>query len=129
MEKQPYDDGTVLMWGPHKFTRVSRIPADYLLSLNKANSHDKLLLGYIEANKEKLESIYHGEIPAPKISEKCEKQLFVSQKEAKNELKRIRKLSQTHLKPKREYQCPKCCGWHLTSLSLKEWERKSRSFR
>ncbi len=129
MEAQPYTDDTVLLWGPHKFTRVSRIPVDYLLSLNKGNTHDKPLLAYIQANKEKLDAIARGETPAPQASKACDKKLFITQEEAKKELKRIRKLHQKKTKPKREYECPKCGGWHLTSLSLDEWERKLRSFK
>lgn len=129
METQPYTDDTVLLWGEYKFMRVSRIPPHYLLSLSKGNTHDKLLLAYVENNRTTLEAIARGETPAPKVSLPCKKRLFVSQKEAKDDLKRIRKLPHNkHKKPKREYECTRCGGWHHTSLSLEEWQRKARSF-
>ena len=54
-----------------------------------------------------------------------DKIVFASEKEAKQEIRRIRVLEQVNKKPVRAYECEKCGGWHTTSLPFEEWEKQT----
>lgn len=122
-----YTDDTPLLWGEYKFIRLSRIPAQYLLSLHKnGKTHDKALLRYVDENKENLKLRLVGDTPTPAPSIPCEKRIYLTDIEAKKEIKRILKLKQNRKKPIRTYECETCNGWHLTSLPLKVWLRRKQ---
>lgn len=52
----------------------------------------------------------------------CHKYTYVSKKEADYILDRIAEKPQSHKKPVRSYECPKCGGWHHTSMTLEEFK-------
>lgn len=119
-----YTDDTILTFGPYKFTRLCRVPADYLLELYKTRKQKyQQLIKYIEKNLDKIKAIKEGKITPPPLGITCEKVIFPSEKEAKREIKRIAKLEQKHKKPVRTYECEDCGGWHLTSIPFEEWEK------
>lgn len=133
-----YTDNTILTWGKHKFTKICRIPADYLLKFDESNCPDKELLIYIEKNKDVIIARSVSNLAPPpleldyKLSGKnlkivcpdTQKFIFITEKEAKAEVTRILKLNQSNKKPVRAYECIKCGGWHLTSISFEEYEKR-----
>lgn len=132
-----YTDNSILTWGKHKFTKLCRIPADYLLRLTDCNCPDNELLKYIEFNKDAIIARNEGIVDTPEVElgfkfvgnrvkiicPDTEKIIFISEKDAKNEIQRIMNLTQTQKKPVRAYECTKCGGWHLTSISYEEYEK------
>ena len=131
-----------LSFGKYRFTKIKDVPIKYLLSFYKSyyNSSDyrhKKLIEYIESNQEILKQIKpKKEIIHPKgigykiigshvklICESSNKIIFISEKEAKFEINRIRDLEQENKKPIRAYECEKCSGWHLTSISFEQYEK------
>ncbi|MGZ4056367.1 MAG: hypothetical protein ACXVDZ_18260 [Bacteroidia bacterium] len=119
-----YTDETLLTFGKHKFVRLCRVPADYLLNIYKdKNCQDKELLLYIENNLNKIKARQEGKIVVPELKKVCEKITYISEKDAKHEIKKIREKEQEHKKPVRSYGCEKCGGWHLTSIPFEEWEK------
>ncbi len=89
----PYTDTTVLLFGPHKFTALSRVPAGYLLSLLKTKrAHPKPLIEYIEKNIDAITARHQGLIESPPIF-RCPKGIYVSKKEANAFLDRIKNTS------------------------------------
>ena len=132
-----YTDDTILTWGKHKITKLCRVPADYLLRLYNNNNHpDKELIKYIGDNMEKIIARKEGKLESPpldldfkfagkRVEVVCPdtgKIIFFSEKEAKKELGRIKNTKHEHKKPIRTYECIKCGGWHLTSLSNEQYE-------
>lgn len=127
---QPYTDDTILTSGPHKFTRLSRVPPTYLLGLHKNRAYvDKRLLAYIDENLETIKARNEGKIFAPKLVV-CKKIFYATEKAAKEALRKIQSRSegQDEKRPIRSYECSKCSGWHLTSLPLRKWKKKLRKF-
>lgn len=119
-----YTDETPLTFGKHKFVRLCRVPAEYLLNIYKTkNIKDKELIDYIEKNLEKIIARQEGKIIAPKLEKTCEKITYISEKDAKFEINKIREKEQEHKKPVRAYECQKCGGWHLTSIPFEKWEK------
>lgn len=120
----PYTDTTVLLFGPHKFTALSRVPAGYLLSLLKTKrAHPKPLIEYIEKNIDVITARHQGLIKPPPIF-RCPKGIYVSKKEANAFLDKIKNTSQYHKKPIRSYECAKCGYWHVTSKTVEEYEQE-----
>ena len=138
--KPPYTDETLMLTGEHKFTRLSRVPAKYLLDIYKRESksgkhQDKELFDYIEKNLDKIKDRLDKPIEDLNIGisrrnpngtlllcNKANKIVYASDKIAKEELKRIRKNDQKHKKPIQTYSCEFCGGWHTTSMTLEEWK-------
>lgn len=63
--------------------------------------------------------------PQPKplsgvLIKRCHKTWFRSEEHANKILDKILRDPKTVRVPCRAYQCPKCSGWHLTSLGLNE---------
>lgn len=138
--KQPYTDHSVLVSGEHKFTRLSRVPAKYLLDiynreLKSGKHNDKELFDYIEKNLEKIKDRLNKPIEELEVGiskrnrtgnqltcDKTGKIIYASEQIAKAELKRIRSVEQLHKKPIRKFECEHCGGWHHTSMTLEEWK-------
>lgn len=119
-----YTDKTPLTFGKYKFVQLCRVPAEYLLNIyNAKNSKDKELIEYIENNLEKIKARQEGKIITPELKKVCEKITYVSEKDAKYEINKIREKEQEHKKPVRAYECVKCSGWHLTSIPFEQWEK------
>jgi uncharacterized protein (DUF3820 family) len=108
-----YTDDTPILFGKYKFTRLSRVPAEYLLTLLKNKCPDKDIITYIEQNIESIKARLNIEVPPLELP--CDKVIYVNEKEAKLHLSNIRSKEQDHKKPIRAYECEKCGGWHLTS--------------
>lgn len=121
-----YTDDTLLTFGKYKFVRLSRVPPEYLLKMYENKGYvNPELKEYIESNVEKIIARRDGIIPTPNIERVCEKLTFASEKIAKANLRDIATVKQEHKKPVRVYECEKCGGWHLTSLSYEVWEKRN----
>ncbi len=120
-----FTDDSLITFGQYKFTKLCRVPAEYLLELfaKKNYKKNKELLEYIEANLEKIKARKEGKIISPEFKYPCEKQIFASEKSAKEEINRIHGLNQENKKPVRVYECEKCGAWHLTSIPYERWEK------
>ena len=133
-----YTDDTILTQGEHRLTILRNVPPEYLLELYKTRkTKDKELLKYIDKNLEKIKARQedklkglrrdHGyKLIGKSMHLTCastDKLIYLTEKDAKLEIKRIKKKKQKRKKPVRAYQCVKCGGWHLTSLALEEWEK------
>lgn len=115
-----YTDETILTFGKHKFTKLCRVPAEYLLKLHENRSYANAeIKEYIEQNLEKLIQKRFGIISPPPFEFPCRKITYANEKDAKYVLKQISQVQQQHKKPVRHYQCDDCGGWHLTSKELK----------
>lgn len=151
----PYNDNTMLTSGPYKFTSISRIPAKWLLKIYKLDKKaaypqkgrlgrypDRKLIDYIEKNLESIRkrkgqpveqitSLGHKRRGGGSIQLTCEetgKLVYVSEKDAKTELREIQK-SDSEKKPVRAYECDKCSGWHLTSIPYEVWKEMKKKKR
>lgn len=127
---QPYTDDTILTDGPHKFTRLIRVPPAYLLEVLKNRAYaDKRLLAYIEKNLETIKARDEGKVAIPRLIV-CKKTTYPSEEAAKEALRNIQSKSQgqDQKRPFRCYECNKCSGWHLTSLPLRKWKKKFNRF-
>ena len=120
-----YTDDTLLTFGKYKFTKLCRVPADYLYALYKNKSYyNDELKEYIINNLENIILRMEGILQSPPLDFPCEKISYSKEKDAKQVLQKINVLEQVHKKPIRTYECEKCGQWHLTSLSLEEWKIK-----
>lgn len=120
-----YTDDTLLTFGKHRFTKLCRVPADYLYSVYKNKSYqNNELKEYIINNLENIILRMEGILQPPPLDFPCEKISYSKEKDAKQVLQKITVLEQIHKKPIRVYECEKCGQWHLTSLSIEEWEIK-----
>lgn len=109
-----YTDDTLLTSGKHKFTKLCRVPAEYLLNVFWSRS-DKDICEYVNENLERIIMRKDGIIEAPALELTCAKLTYLSKKEANHVLSQIAKVDQDHKKPVRSYECERCGGWHLTS--------------
>ncbi len=118
-----YTDDTLLTSGIYKYCRLCTVPAKYLLKVHSSNgTQDKELLEYIKKNLEKIKARSKGSLNVPAHKKSCEKQTFLTEKEAKFEIKRIKNLEEEeHKIPVRTYECEICTFWHLTSIPLDKW--------
>ena len=119
-----YDDNTILTFGKYKFTKLCRVPPDYLLSIYKdKNCPHKELVDYVHENIGRIMQRKRGEVPTPKLTMICDKIPYPTEKAAKFEINRIKVLEQENKKPVRCYECDKCSAWHLTSIPHEEWKK------
>ena len=79
---------------------------------------------YVVANIDSIRARARGEIIAPELVKICDKIVFVSEKDAKDRIRKLSELKQDNKKPVRAYECEKCGGWHLTSIPYEKWEKK-----
>src|SRR3989344_688069 len=126
---QVYDDQTLISLGENKFINLGKAPPGHLFELydkeKKKKEPDKAFLNYFEKNKEKIkERLKRKEPEIEFILSFCKKEIFPSKRAANNELKRIKSQKSKHKKPVRSYECERCGWWHLTSLSIEEWQKK-----
>jgi len=109
-----YTDNTILTKGKYKFTKLCRVPPQYLIDVfNHGDKSDPELYDYIKENSIQILLRLNGQVKTPKFIT-CQKITFPTQKDAKKELRRIAE-TKSKIKPQREYECMKCGGWHLTS--------------
>lgn len=66
-----------------------------------------------------------------KLAEICKtgKFVYLTKKEARKALKKIRQTEQNHKKPIRSYECEECHWWHLTSMPIEEWKKERKVLR
>ena len=119
-----YTDDSLITFGRYRFTKLCRVPATYLIDISKYNYPDKELKAYVESNIEKISDRLEGRINTPKPIKVCKKITYASEKNAKADIKKIQKIEQENKKPVRAYECEKCGGWHLTSISYEEWNTR-----
>ena len=110
-----YTDDTMLTSGKYKFTKLCRVPAEYLLKVFE-NKSDKDICEYVGENLERIIMRRDGVVEAPPLKVTCTKFTYLSKKEANKALADIRLKEQDHKKPVRSYLCDRCDGWHLTSM-------------
>lgn len=110
------NDDTLFPSGEYRFTRMSKVPADYLLNFSgkKANL-PKPFREYIKANLEAITMRVNANDIDP-VEFICNKVVYASKIIAKIALTRISAIKQDNKKPIRSYECEYCSGWHLTSL-------------
>ncbi len=119
-----YNDDTILIAGKYKFTKLIRVPAEYLLKVySSGNKSDKELFEYVQNNLETIIARKEGRIPTSHLKPLCDKQAYVSKKVANLHLSVISKKEQDHKKPVRSYECDKCGAWHVTSIPYEHWEK------
>lgn len=130
-----HDSITKIKFGKYEGILIRDVPHLYLLNLYNSllkakvlNINHKSLIEYIEKNNifknknnDKIEIAVHGN-QNKLMCKDSGKIIFISEKDAKFEIKRIRDLEQENKKPVRTYGCEKCGGWHLTSISFEKWE-------
>lgn len=138
-----YDDNTIKSSGKHSGLKLSEIPATYLISITGMDKrhrlYDQNLVDYIknnltdiknrvlieqESNIKRQKSIIFNE-PKFKIRPSgkqvrlacpiANKYVYITEREAKDEIKRIAQSYGSKKKPHRCYECEHCNGWHLTS--------------
>jgi uncharacterized protein (DUF3820 family) len=119
-----HTDDTILTTGKYKFTRLCRVPPDYLLAVYKdKNFPDKELAEYVRENIGRIMQRKRGEVPTPELKRICEKITYLSEKDAKFVIAKARDNVQENKKPVRAYECEKCSGWHLTSIPYEKLEK------
>lgn len=138
-----YDDNTIKCDGKYAGFKLSEIPATYLISVigieRGHRLYDQNLLDYInnnisnikdrllferQFNIKKQQSIIYNE-PKFKIRPSgkrvrlacpiTNKYVYITEREAKDEIRRIAQSYGSKKKPHRCYECEHCNGWHLTS--------------
>jgi len=117
MTMDKYTDETMLTFGKHKFTRLCRVPPEYLLTFLENKAH-KELHEYVTENLERILMRRDGLLEAPPLEFPCAKITYRSKKDANWVLAKIKDVEQAHKKPIRSYECDKCGGWHLTSKPI-----------
>lgn len=110
-----YHDHTVLHWGRYSSKMLCEIPPDYLLKFHKhpEQCNDRSLLIYIKINRKRIIGRKEGKVII--FYDLCKKKTFETQELAHQKLVDIAKEKYPIKKPIREYNCPWCGGWHLTS--------------
>jgi hypothetical protein len=118
-----YTKESLMSWGKYKLQKIKDIPSKYFLALYDSKQLDKdvELKEYVEYNldifrKEESISPLNNIRPLEIVHFICEKKTFPTKKDAQQSLKKIRSAGGNHEKPMRAYECPKCSGWHLTSM-------------
>lgn len=123
-----YTDNTIITKGKYKFTKLCRVPPQYLIDLfNHGDKTDPELYDYVKENAVQILLRLNGQLRTPKFIT-CQKITFPTQKDAKKELRRIAE-TKSKTKPQREYECVKCGGWHLTSKTVEEFKEKQEQFK
>ncbi len=145
-----YNDNSMLTSGPYKFTRLINVPAVWLLGIynkdqkskirKKGKHSDRQLIDYIERNLESIKNrvgkpieenngFGHRRRGMATIQLTCgvtDKLVFVSEKDARDELKKVKDTS-SDKKPVRFYECEHCSGWHLTSIPYDVWKERRKN--
>jgi hypothetical protein len=119
-----FTDETILTFGKYKFTKLGKVPAEFLIRQfdNKQFFGNLEFKEYLELNIERIrtkQTELHTEIIEQENI--CDKFVYASEKIAKQSLRDINQVQQKHKKPVRAYECDKCGGWHLTSKT--EWKQ------
>lgn len=130
-----YTDETIMPYGGYRGYPIKNIPIKYFENVlkNKKDARPELI-EYIMANAKRLNIAipnYTPKLNLPKyvraedlIPFICDKKTFPTKKDAQNSLKTIRSVGGEHKKPQRAYECPKCSGWHLTSMDIEVFKEK-----
>lgn len=136
-----YTADTVLRIGRQKRKKLGEFTSDYLLQVYKSAHPDKDLIEYIKLYilpavkqvKDAPKNTFENEIGVrlygnrtALVCKDSDKIIFVSEKDAKHEIRRIQNLKQTNKKPSRAYERQKCGGWHLTSIPFENWEKTKK---
>lgn len=116
----------IIRFGKYSGKKVSELPYIYLINFydqnfNSTNPLHKELIEYIESiriSKNKQNSDIELSESGKMICKISRKIYFLSEKDARIELRRIRSMEQENKKPIRVYECDMCSGWHLTSKPL-----------
>lgn len=117
-----YTDDSILTFGKYKFTKLCRVPADYLLKFVVETSIPELH-EYVVNNLERIVQRSEGIIEPPPLTFPCEKAAYINEKIAKIVLNRIKAIQQDYKKPVRVYECDRCGMWHLTSVPLEIYQQ------
>ena len=114
-----YHDDTLLTCGKYKFMSLCRVPPDYLLKLHEHKSYfNPEIKQYIESHLEEILARKQNNVPPPPLKGRCKKKTYPSKEFAKAMLRQIQERSPKGVKqPKSAYECEKCGGWHLTSMT------------
>lgn len=149
--QKPYTDESPMRWGKYKRKALNKVPAEYLLELYEDRTHaDHELIDYLTQNLPKIQERIEKKTIKPKSITKShlppisdgiigqrfngkrmvmtcnptQKVIYITKKDANAEIRRIQKYEDDRKKPQRSYECDKCGGWHLTSISKQDWENK-----
>lgn len=122
-----YNDETILTYGKYKMWKLKDIPVEYFQKIwGNGGTGDIDLMNWIKENREKLDlkskQIIQEASFVPFI---CDKKTFSTKADAKQSLSKIRESKGDHIKPMRTYECPKCSGWHLTSMPIEVFKINS----
>lgn len=141
-----YTAETVLKFGKYKRCKLGDVPQEYLRQIYACKHPDADLIQYIAINLPHLTSriITNRSITAKSavpqtnfekdisarlygktvmlVCKDTDKIIFVTEKDAKYEIRRAAGNMQSNKKPVRTYECEKCGGWHLTSIPHEKWE-------
>jgi hypothetical protein len=121
-----YTDDTILTQGAHKFTKLCRVPPDYLILIHKNKSAwNRELQEYVDNNIEHIIMRKEGILPTPPLEKPCDKVTYCSKKDANIVLRKIIEMGGNHRKPIRSYECNRCGGWHLTSWTWEDYKQRS----
>lgn len=130
-----FDEKTPLPFGKYKGYLIADVPAVYLMSIYRSFKDDptkKDLMEYVGARIDQLDPtglLRPREITPVReiVLPKCSKKAYITRKEAKDALKKIRADKSTSKKPIRSYECPKCSYWHLTSKPLEKFSQEAKN--
>lgn len=117
-----YTDETVLNYGKYKGKMIKDVPKDYLVNVHITGGDEHAeLKEYIEANLDKLPGLtmlsWFKKKRDVMVTFICNKRTFPTKKTAMDSI--IKPTSKNQKKaPIRAYECPKCSGWHLTSMPI-----------
>lgn len=116
-----YTDETLMPKGKYRLTKLKDVPANYLWTIWVCNGGgtDPHLKEYIKANLDRIREEKDVTIlrDTEMVTFICEKRTYATRKAAMESI--IKPTSKTQKKaPIRAYECPKCSGWHLTSMPI-----------
>lgn len=128
-----YNHNSTMGYGKYRNRKLSKIPKEYLINVwdIRCGCKDESLITYIENNFNEINGrgmldIISNSSPNDfkiRLSGKQEqlacpitnKYIYITEREAKDEIKRIAQSYGSKKKPHRCYECEHCNGWHLTS--------------
>lgn len=120
-----YNDDTLLTCGKYKFMSLWRVPPDYLLKIYKHKSYfNPEIKQYIENHLDEILTRKQSNVSPPPLKGRCKKKTYPSKAFAKTMLRRIQETMPKGVKrPKSAYECEKCGGWHLTSMTKRKYNQ------